>query len=111
MSRCYSAWLSLGALANVQYVSLVLPTLPYLPLGSRRFFRGRRPGKKSGTTSGVESAVRVVWNATLRRVRAWLCPWARLHLYWRRWSSAAPPPELAALLAHLAASRPLDVPT
>ena len=23
----------------------------------------------------------------LRQVRAWLCPWARLQLYWRRWSS------------------------
>jgi len=29
----------------------------------------------------------------------------------RRWSTAAPPPELAALLAHVARSRPLEVPT
>jgi hypothetical protein len=28
----------------------------------------------------------------LRRVRAWLCPWARLQLYGTRWSSTDPPP-------------------
>jgi hypothetical protein len=37
-----------------------------------------------------------------------LRPWAWLQLYWRRWSSTAPPPELAALLAHVARSRPLE---
>jgi hypothetical protein len=57
------------------------------------------------------AAVRVVWNATLRHVRAWLCPWARLQLYWQRWSTAPPPSELAALLDHVARSLPLDTPT
>jgi hypothetical protein len=66
-------------------------------------------GGKSEPTAAV--GARIVWNATLRRGRAWLCPWARLQLYWRRCSSAAPPPELAVLLAHVARSRPLDAPT
>ena len=47
----------------------------------------------------------------LRQVRRWLCPWARLRLYWQSWSTAPPPPELAALLEHVAHSRPLDAPT
>jgi len=71
-------------------------------------------GEKSEPTSGTASAEpgsRVIWNAALRRVRAWLCPWVRLQLYWRRWSSGVPPPELAALLAHVARSLPLDAPT
>jgi len=73
-------------------------------------------GEKSAPTTsqparGAESVGRLVWNATLRRVRAWLCPWARLQLYWMRWSSGVPPPELAALLAHAARSLPLDAPT
>ncbi len=81
---------------------------PLLPRG--------RMGEKSEPTSsqpasGTASVGRVVWNAALRRVRAWLCPWARLQLYWRRWSSTAPPPELAALLAHVASARPLEAPT
>jgi Transposase DDE domain len=63
-------------------------------------------GGKSGPAAAA--GARIVWNATLRRVRAWVCPWARLQLYWRRWSTAAPPPELAALLAHVAHSRPLE---
>jgi hypothetical protein len=58
-------------------------------------------GGKSGPASTAAAAgARIVWNETLRRVR--------LQLYWRRWSTAAPPPELAALLAHVARSRPLD---
>ena len=72
--------------------------------------RACRLGEKSGPASTAAPAgERVVWNATLRRVRAWLCPWARLQLYWTRWSTAAPPPELAALLAHVAhRARPLS---
>jgi len=34
-----------------------------------------------------------------------------VQLYWRRWSSTDPPPELAALLAHVARSLPLEAPT
>jgi hypothetical protein len=77
-------------------------------------------GEKSEPTSGTASAEpggkgsRVIWNQALRRVRAWLCPWARLQLYCRRWSRTAPtsrPPELAALLAHVACSLPLEAPT
>jgi hypothetical protein len=59
---------------------------------------------------------------TRRRVRAWLCPWARRQVSWRRWSRTAPPPhrptapppEVAALLAHVAHvahARPLEPPT
>src|SRR5262249_23275348 len=40
----------------------------------------------------------------------WLCSWAQLQRYWRRWSSAAPPSELAALLGHVARSLPLAAP-
>jgi hypothetical protein len=56
--------------------------------------------------SGGKSAPRIVWNDTLRRVRSWLCPWARITLYWGRWSTAPPPVELSALLNHVAHSRP-----
>jgi hypothetical protein len=59
----------------------------------------RADGGKIGATQfaarkrhGVRGAGRL--QRALRRVRAWLCPWARLQLYWRRWSSSAPPPEL-----------------
>lgn len=51
---------------------------------------------------------RVVWAATLRWVRSWLYPCTQPQRYWTRWSSAAPPPELAALLAHVASSLPLE---
>lgn len=64
-------------------------------------------GKKDGQADGE----RLILAATLRTVRQWLCPWARVQLYWQRWSSAAPPPELAALLEHVACSLPLAVPT
>ena len=60
---------------------------------------------------GKPQAARIVWNEALRRVRAWLCPWARLRLYWGQWSKAPPPAGLAALLDHVAHSRPLKVPT
>jgi hypothetical protein len=26
----------------------------------------------------------IVWQEALRRVQAWLCPWARLRSYWQR---------------------------
>jgi hypothetical protein len=68
-----------------------------------------RLAEKSGPAK--VTGERIVWNATLRRVRAWLCPWAQLQRYWRQWSTAAPPPELAALLAHVAHSRSLESPT
>ena len=58
-----------------------------------------------------KSGARIVWQATLRQVRRWLSPWARLRLYWQSWSTAPPPPDLAALLEHVAHSRPLDTPT
>jgi hypothetical protein len=72
------------------------------------------PARGSGSVEPAASegpASRVIWNQALRRVRAWLCPWARLQLYWRHWSSSVPPPELAALLAHVAHSLPLEAPT
>jgi hypothetical protein len=59
---------------------------------------------------GKKSGPRIIWQETLRRVRAWLCPWAQIGRYWQSWSHA-PPPELQALLAHVAHSRPLDAPT
>ncbi len=75
---------------------------------------GEKSGPASAPTSpSVSAAVsgeRVVWAATLRRIRSWLCPWAQLQRYWTRWSSSAPPPELAALLAHVARSLPLEAP-
>ncbi len=43
-----------------------------------------------------------------RQVRRWLCAWARLHIYWRHWSTAPLPPELAVLLGHVGRSLPLD---
>jgi SRSO17 transposase len=72
------------------------PTTPSVP-------RTERPGGKSGP--------RLVWQDTLRQVRRWLCPWARVRLYWQSWSTAPPPPELAALLEHVGHSRPLPAPT
>ncbi len=76
---------------------------------------GEKSAPASGTASvgqgqSARSGSRVVWNQALRRVRAWLCPWAQLQRDWTRWASAAPPPELAALLAHVARSLPLDAP-
>jgi hypothetical protein len=77
-------------------------------------------GEKSEAASGTgsvepgasaEPGRRVIWNQAVRQVRAWLCPWARLQLYWMRWSSTAPPSELAALLAHVARSLPLETST
>lgn len=65
-------------------------------------------GEKKGGQAGGE---RIVWAATLRQVRQWRCPWARVQLYWKCWSRAAPPPELAALLDHVARSLPLPAPT
>jgi hypothetical protein len=85
--------------------------------GPRHRVRGPappRPWARATASVGpghrARSGSRVVWNPALRRVRAWLCPWAQLQRYWTRWSSAAPPPELAALLAHVARSLPLDAP-
>jgi len=49
---------------------------------------------------------RIIWQDTLRQV----CPWTRLQLYWHRWSTAPPPPELAALLDHVGHSHPLAAP-
>jgi hypothetical protein len=60
---------------------------------------------------GPERGKRLIWAETLRAVREWLSPWARVQLYWQRWSSGAPPPELAALLDHVARSLPLATPT
>jgi hypothetical protein len=77
------------------------------PLSLIRWRPPQRAGKKSETGNGK----RIVWAATLRQVRQWLCPWARVQLYWQRWTSAAPPPELAALLIHVAHSLPLAAPT
>jgi hypothetical protein len=51
---------------------------------------------------------RVVWQEALRRVQAGRYPWARQRICWQRWSSRAPPPELAALLAQLARGLPLE---
>jgi hypothetical protein len=67
-------------------------------------------GGKIGPRPSPRVRGRVVWTATLRRVRSWLCPWAHLQRYWTRWSRAGPPPELAALLAHVAHSLPLEAP-
>src|SRR5215472_15951317 len=77
---------------------------PLLPLRSP-------PTRWSGKKEGQERGKRLIWAETLRAVREWLCPWARVQLYWRRWSSGAPPPELAALLDHVARSLPLAAPT
>lgn len=71
----------------------------------------RTPDAAAGKKCAPASAGRVVWTAPRMRVRAWLCPWARLQVYWQRWSSTAPPPEWAALLAHVASARPLEAPT
>ena len=87
------------------------PTLPYPPVTRCQPPPRLPPTRRLGEKYATASAGRVVWNGTLRRVRAWLCPWARLQLYWQRWSSGAPPPELAALLAHVASARPLEAPT
>jgi SRSO17 transposase len=65
----------------------------------------------SGRASGGKPAPRITWQATLREVRRWLCPWVRLRLSWRLWSAAPPPPGRAALLDHVAHSRPLGAPT
>ncbi|MCK9905184.1 hypothetical protein MXD63_34970 [Frankia sp. Cpl3] len=61
--------------------------------------------------AGENPRRRIVWQDTLRQVRGWLSPWARLQLYWHRWSTAPPPPELAALLDHVGHSHPLVAPT
>lgn len=61
--------------------------------------RERRGGKSRGLESGAPAGTGMA-----------ICPWARLQLYWRRWSSTAPPPELAALLAPVTRSLPLDAP-
>ena len=64
-----------------------------------------------GGRPGGKPAPRLVWQATLHAVRAWLCPWARLHFYWSRRTTAPPPPALAALVEHVAHSRALGTPT
>src|SRR5690348_6567382 len=98
----WSCWLSPSA------CSWVHPLLRQPePLPPPRSLRLQRAGKKGGLAGGE----RLIWAATLRQVRQWLCPWARMHQYWQRWSSAAPPPELAALLDHVARSLPLAAPT
>ena len=60
--------------------------------------------------AGKKSGPRIIWEETLRPVQAWLTPWAQITRYWQTWSHAPPPPELQALLAHVAHSRPLDTP-
>src|SRR5262249_50253459 len=82
-----------------------LPPPPPPPPSPCPPLRRRRVGKKSAP---APAAPCVVWAATLRQGRSWLCPWAQLQRSWQRWSRDAPPPELAALLAHVAQSRPLD---
>ena len=70
---------------------------------------GKAPRRDGGP--GGNPRHRIIWQDALRQVRGWLCPWARLQLYWHRWSTAPPPPELAALLDHVSHSRPLAAPT
>jgi hypothetical protein len=65
-------------------------------------------GKKLSTTASRTARGRVVWQEALRRVQAWLCPWARLRICWQRCSRGVPPPELAELLAHLASGLQLE---
>jgi hypothetical protein len=93
-----------------------VPTIPIvagsatspLPFAPPETAAGEKSVVSPPIPDGVGSGERVVWTATLRRVRRWLCPWARLQRYWTRCSSSAPRPELAALLAHVARSLPLD---
>jgi hypothetical protein len=69
------------------------------------------PGDSGTAARGEDPRRRIIWQSTLRQVRCWLCPWAHLQVYWHRWSTAPPPPELAALLDHVSHSRPLPAPT
>jgi hypothetical protein len=60
------------------------------------------PAGNSWPAAGEKSRRRIIWQSTLRQVRGWLCLWAHLQVYWHRWPTAPPPPELAALLDHSA---------
>jgi hypothetical protein len=68
------------------------------------------PPGDSRTAAGKNPRRRIIWQSALRQVRSWLCPWAHLQVYWHRWPTAPPPPELAALLDHVSHSRPLPAP-
>lgn len=61
----YTCSLLVGALPTPHSPPLRPPPMPRRPLSRRR------EGEKSGP-----APVRVVWAATLRGVRSWLCPWA-----------------------------------
>jgi hypothetical protein len=71
--------------------SLLVGTVPTTP--PRPPIRLPRPttSRRAGGKSAPDAAPRVVWAATLRRVRSWLCPWAQPRRYGQRWSSGAPP--------------------
>lgn len=94
--------------AIIRHGQLVMRAFPFsLLAGSvpNVVSRDALRGKKSGPP------IRIVWNETLRQVRDWLCPWARLTIYGQRWSPDPPPPALAALLEHVAHSHGLTAPT
>lgn len=91
--------------AIVRHWQLVMPAFTFSRLA------GTAPPAAPPEPVGKKPGPRIVWQETLRQVCRWLCPWARLQHYWRRWSAAPPPPELAALLDHVARSRPHGAPT
>jgi hypothetical protein len=66
-----------------------------------------RGGSRPGGTAGRHGTV--AWPVTLRRVRGWLTPWVVLGRWWRAWSPAPPPAQLAMLLDAVSAGRPLHL--
>src|SRR6202022_3739253 len=86
------------------------PKLTLRRARTRPFRPAFRPaGGKMGADSRAAMTSIVAWPVTLRRVRAWLDPWACLSRWWRAWSTAPPPPEIQALLRAVETGFPLHL--
>jgi hypothetical protein len=80
-----------------------------------------KPSARDSGTAPAGRATRVVWTATRRQVRAWLCPWgagarrqrcSSLGAAGSRWVEHRPATgAVVALLVHLARSLPPEAPT
>jgi hypothetical protein len=97
--------------AIVRHWQLVMPAFTFSPLAAAPAEQAGEAAAGDGGPAGGNPRRRIIWRDTRRQVRSWLCPWARLQLYWHRWSTAPPPSQLAALLDHVSHSRPLAAPT
>jgi hypothetical protein len=97
--------------AIVRHWQLVMLAFTFSLLAAAPAEQAGEAAAGDGGPAGGKSATADHLAGHTAAVRSWLCPWARLQLYWHRWSTAPPPSQLAALLDHVGHSHPLAAPT